>query len=273
MQNETKLNETLWDPTEIFTSSVDYKYAIIILNQPILFKKNIVLPLWKKAQFRITVDGGANQWLKYLGTLADEIFSKKCIEYAPDLITGDFDSILPDHINKLKNVGVEIITTMDQNHTDFTKSLMQLSTKCKHKDIQLKAVYVFVETAGRFDHIMGNINTLYRSKEIIDVETIIQVASNSLTWLLKPGYHIIKIPQVLRRTHSWVGLIPIGSVVKTISTTGLKYNLDKHTLAFGDLVSTSNTYDGSPEVTVTTDSHVIWTMGIESLVELENDSL
>lgn len=72
---------------------------------------------------------------------------------------------------------------------------------------------------------MGNINTLYRSKEIIDVETIIQVASNSLTWLLKPGYHIIKIPQVLRRTHSWVGLIPIGSVVKTISTTGLKYNL------------------------------------------------
>lgn len=48
------------------------------------------------------------------------------------------------------------------------------------------------------------------------------------------------------------------------------YASDNTTMKFGDLVSTSNTYNNS-EVTVDTDTTVIWTMGIESFIEAINN--
>lgn len=58
-------------------------------------------------------------------------------------------------------------------------------------------------------------------------QTIINVASNSLTWLLKPGTHTIKIPEILYSSNSWVGLIPFESKRNVVSTAGLKWNLGK----------------------------------------------
>ena len=36
-------------------------------------------------------------------------------------------------------------------------------------------------------------------------------------------------------------------------------------MQYGSLISTSNTYDGHPEVTITTDVHLLWSMGIEPI--------
>lgn len=50
------------------------------------------------------------------------------------------------------------------------------------------------------------------------------------------------------------------------------YALDNTTLQFGGLVSTSNTYDNlTSEVTINTDTIVLWTMGIEPLMEAVNN--
>lgn len=38
---------------------------------------------------------------------------------------------------------------------------------------------------------------------------------------------------------------------------------DETRMEFGGVVSTSNTYCGNPEVTVTTNEDIIWSMGIE----------
>lgn len=41
---------------------------------------------------------------------------------------------------------------------------------------------------------------------------------------------------------------------------------DNTRLAFGDMVSTSNTYNEEPFVTVTTDGFITWSMGIDPIL-------
>ncbi|KAL6443866.1 hypothetical protein ACFW04_001718 [Cataglyphis niger] len=270
MEQESESNRTTWNPFDIFQCDTCCSYAVIVLNCPIYWKHDIVFPLWQKAQITVTVDGGTHRWLKYLEENGIDILTDEHRQYIPNLITGDMDSCVPDVIEKLEHLGSLIIKTPNQNHTDYTKALLQVAHYAKKKNINLGEIYVLAETSGRFDHIIGNINTLYKSDKLVGNIQVIQIASNSLTWLLKPGLHNICIPEILVQQKSWCGLIPFGCPVNCISTSGLKWDLNNITMKFGDLVSTSNTYNNS-EVTVDTDTTVIWTMGIESFIEAINN--
>ncbi|XP_015602990.1 thiamin pyrophosphokinase 1 isoform X2 [Cephus cinctus] len=264
---KTESSQTTWDPSNIFHCSADHKYAVVILNRPIRWKQELLLQIWKNAKIRVTVDGGTNRWITFLGQQGESVLSGKCKEYMPDIITGDFDSICPQILEKLKSNGAMVINTPDQNDTDYTKALMQLGAYSKNQNIQLDGVYVFADTSGRIDHIVANINTLYKSNHLLGNIKVINVASNSLTWLLQPGKHKIIIPNDLVEHSSWCSLLPFGTPVNCISTRGLKWDLENSTMEFGGLISSSNTYNGYPEVTVTTDTATIWTMGIEPLVK------
>lgn len=57
------------------------------------------------AAIRMTVDGGTKQWDKFLGGLPDEL--KKNIK-DPDLISGDFDSITDEILEKYRNKGCKV---------------------------------------------------------------------------------------------------------------------------------------------------------------------
>lgn len=75
------------------------------------------------AKCRCLVDGGANRWLDFLAK------NEKLGNFAnPELLTGDFDSIT-DHTMKhfRELLTSKIIHTPNQDYTDFTKSLMELS--------------------------------------------------------------------------------------------------------------------------------------------------
>ncbi|XP_076246255.1 thiamine pyrophosphokinase 1-like isoform X1 [Calliopsis andreniformis] len=270
MQQEPDLNKIVWDPLQIFRYSIDYKYAVVILNSPLNWKHDTLLRIWQNAKINVTVDGGTHMWLQYLEGQGIELLTGKHMEYVPNLITGDMDSCSSLVLEKLRSMGSTIIETPDQDQTDYTKALLELQHYSKEKNRNLNGVYVFVESSGRFDHIIGNINTLYKSNKLIRNTQVIQIASNSLTWILQPGFHTIVIPNILVQNNSWCGLLPIGAPVNQITTTGLKWNLHNSTLQFGGLISSSNTYDNCSEVTVNTDSPVIWTMGIEPLEESMN---
>lgn len=82
----------------------------------------------------MTVDGGTDRWLNYLHTFTDINVIKKNSEYLPKLIVGDLDSISLDVLEKFKKLDVQIVKTPNQNYTDYSKALMQVSAECKiHK--------------------------------------------------------------------------------------------------------------------------------------------
>ncbi|KAG7211592.1 hypothetical protein KM043_010848 [Ampulex compressa] len=265
MQRESEHSGLVWDPLQIFHCQDSYKYAIIILNRPIRWVERCLLSIWKNAQVTITVDGGTTRWMKYLDDCGIDLSNEEYKMYIPNIITGDLDSCPATVIEKLRTFGSMVIETPDQSATDYTKALKELGEYMKKNNINLNGVYVLADSSGRFDHIMANINTLYKSENLLGNVQLIQIAKNSLTWLLKPGFHRILIPDILIKNDEWCGLLPCGRPVRCITTTGLKWNLDNASMEFGGLVSSSNTYGNCSEVTVNTDTPVLWSMGIESL--------
>lgn len=80
------------------------------------------------------------------------------------------------------------------------------------------------DSCGRFDHIIANINTLFKALNFYQEVNIFQLAKDSLTWLLNVGTHKITVPDEIRHSSEWCALMPIGAKCRA-TTTGLKWNL------------------------------------------------
>lgn len=245
-----------WNPLHILDAgNVLFRFGVLILNQPINIPKDFMLSLWNKASVRVTVDGGANHWFHFLK-------GADCI--APELITGDMDSVQQSVLTYFTSKGAEVLPTPDQNETDFTKALRHIQRYITSKNLQqLDGIIAVCETSGRLDQILANLNTLYKAKDILGNIPVYQLAKDSLTWLLLPGSHQINVGDMVVRTGGgWCSLVPLGAPVEHVTTTGLKWNLNNQVLEFGRLISTSNTYSGDPVVTVETSGTLVWSMGL-----------
>lgn len=83
-----------------------------------------------QASLRVTVDGGTNQWYKWLQENRLQSVPK------PDLVTGDMDSIDVQILQNMKDTTV--ILTEDQNETDFTKSLKEIKKMVDSNQVKVK---------------------------------------------------------------------------------------------------------------------------------------
>lgn len=163
---------TIWHPVNFLNCDKiknSRNYAIVVLNRPICAERALVESLWSHgrkrqeihfgkiefnfyllASFMIAVDGGTNRWLSWLRKYKLEDKLKQ-----PNLITGDLDSCDKESIaffNKSR-----VVQTVDQDETDFTKSLRVLEPFIN--ELKLENVIALCETSGRVDQILGNINS------------------------------------------------------------------------------------------------------------------
>ncbi|KAI5637400.1 thiamine pyrophosphokinase, vitamin b1 binding domain-containing protein [Phthorimaea operculella] len=163
-----------------------------------------------------------------------------------------------------------IIHTPDQDYTDFTKALMELRTFCEVNNIEINYVIAFGQSSGRIDQILGIIQTLFLVKErqlLDDKMRVFVITDDALSWLLLPGDHWIDIPeQTWSNKRAWCSLVPVGEPCDSVTTNGLKWNLVHQPLRFGDLVSTSNSFDCADEgVTIKCSHPLLWSMRVPAI--------
>lgn len=128
---------------------------------------------------------------------------------------------------------------------------------------------------GRFDQEMAAVSSLFRWLNVFD--RLVLLGSHACSFLLQPGYtHRIRPVHTLHLHHQpgtayategpTCGLIPIGGTVRSLTTTGLQWNLHQSSLQLGVLISSSNhILPGASEVTVVTSDTVLWTVQMHVL--------
>lgn len=243
--------------TDAVNGSLPTTYALIILNQRL---PRFTPLLWQHAKIRLCADGGANRLFDNMPELFPHEDDVSVIHerYKPDVIKGDMDSIRPDVLNFYKNLGTKIVDNSDdQDTTDLHKCITYVCDYMPNDDKSNLCILVAGALGGRFDHEMGNINTLYSFKTtrivLLSDDCLIQLLPNNRN-------HEIHIQSSVEGPHC--GLIPIGATSKSSTTTGLQWNLDNKKMEFGGLVSTSNIVTGEI-VTVQSDSDLLWTISLK----------
>ncbi|KAG0349205.1 cAMP-dependent protein kinase subunit [Podila humilis] len=263
------------------------RFALIILNQPILIQRHLFENVWRNDSVRMVEPTVCMIFSRQIKN------GKSNAKYLPDFIRGDFDS-LKDHVKDYyASKGVPMEQLDDQESTDFMKCVElvrerdpkpptnnnsnaattidytptttdepseQQQQQQQQQQLQDRnlGIVALGGTGGRFDQCMSSIHHLYllnreRHATLVSDESIVVV--------MGAGKH--EITCNLEIEGPSCGIIPVGSSVAHLTTTGLKWDIENWRTSFGTRLSTSNALVGS-EVIIETDAPVVWTTELRS---------
>lgn len=168
-----------------------------------------------------------------------------------------------------------IIQDPDQESTDFGKAVKLIRDRERAPDVAEAVSHIqFPEEpcdivavgglGGRIDQGLSQLHhlCLFQADQDYRDGRMYLVSSENLTFLLKPGRHIIHVREdmVEEMFGKHVGIIPIkGSSV--ITTKGLQWDVGNWETEFGGRVSTSNHVEAETRVVeVVTDKDVVFTI-------------
>ncbi|CAM9288548.1 unnamed protein product [Ascophyllum nodosum] len=259
--------KTTKSDAECPTGDKDGPLALVVLNTTAdAESKDLLRQIWARAGLRICADGGANR----LHDSFDADPPGERERYVPDMIVGDLDSLRPEVAAFYEGLGTEVKQRPDQDHNDFEKCLIEVEARLlSTRTSTTSAAGTVTEEAtaatsttvvglgafgGRFDHEMAAISLLHSYTSRFD--RLVLVGAGNVAFLLLPGRtHVLELDE--RFEGPTVGLIPVGGACTSVTTEGLKWDLNERSLEFGVLVSSSNEV-AAKEVRVTTDAPLVW---------------
>jgi len=203
------------------------KRAIIFLNGD-LSDRETMLRFIKPTDTIICVDGGAN-YAYILGI-------------KPDVIIGDFDSILPHLLTEYTKQKINMIQFSHEKDETDSELAIDYAREQGFNSIVLCGVL-----GSRIDHFLGNILSLGRLFQkhsdliILEGKQEIRAIKNSITLTGTKG--------------DLVSLIPLTGIAKQVTTKNLQYPLQDEDLLFGYSRGISN-------VMLTSNSEITMSEGI-----------
>jgi thiamine pyrophosphokinase len=272
--------QTFWFPFDILSSErgkaqqqhpnapeKPKDFAVIVLNQPLQLRDSIYVRLFENAIEKVAADGGANH--------LHELNKKRHGAYALELdcIIGDLDSLTPDSRAYWANKNVPIKKDDDVNSTDFTKAVRYigkafLDEKDDGECNGSMDIVVLGGLGGRVDQGISTLHHLYKfqKKEGYPHGKMYLLSSECITFLLKPGTHVIqaKVPRMKElgvKLGNNVGILPLNGLAE-ITTRGLEWNVTDWKTEIGGNISTSNHVENDT-VFITTDKDVLFTIDLE----------
>lgn len=249
--------------------------AMVILNTPIAKPPSPLFEyLWKSSSFHVCADGGANRlWeatkdiisTTHTSTTNSSSGKEESLCYLPDVIRGDLDSLRDSVRDYYASKGVLIEQDPDQDTNDLDKALQKI-VAARNFDASTSSdtptpfpydqVIIYGGFGGRFDQEMASFQALYKWADTF--QNRIWLYSDETSAVLVPAKRRVEIavPYQERsmnqnafagKTRSIViqegptcGLIPMGCKCESMTTSGLKWDLQETESEFGGLVSTSN---------------------------------
>ena len=186
-----------------------------------------------------------------------------------DVIIGDLDS-LTEETAEFYTAGpkpTEIIRDGDQYSTDFSKAVQHIRAR-----VGPKPLIVMGSLDGRVDHGLSQLHHLYlfqKDDPTYQLGRVFLFTPSSLVILLKAGSHFIRVRGGAYPAEDafskYVGILPLAGPA-VISTKGLEWDVSDWKTEFGGQVSTSNhVLPDVQEVNVTTDTDVVFTIGLNHL--------
>ncbi|KAI1711070.1 ATPase family associated with various cellular activities (AAA) domain-containing protein [Ditylenchus destructor] len=183
------------------------------------------LDVWNNAKMRYCTDGAANK----LQPLCEQNTAK-----SPHVIAGDFDSILPS-VRSYFSDKSNVIHIEDQNYTDLTKTLPNNYINNFWKECT--SVVVFGGFHGRFDHVLGALNSLLSHVNTCNLP-IVAIDDDNVITVLREGHTEILLDKT--KITKICGLIPFCQNETRVTTRGFRWDLESQNMEFGGLISTSN---------------------------------
>lgn len=167
----------------------------------------------------------------------------RALGLTPDLAVGDFDSVSSDGLKWVIDLGATVARhPAAKNETDLE---LALDAAIASEPDQIVVIAI---AGGRTDHLLANISLLARS----------QYRGPEVDAYM--GTSVISVIHDRRTLDGEVGetltLLPVGGDVGGVTTTGLRYPLDREPLPAGTTRGVSNVFD-APSATVSIESGVL----------------
>jgi len=194
-------------------------------------------------------------------SLSEHDVSFRLLEFQPDEIVGDWDSIDEESEAYYRSAGVPMYPQPeDQDSTDLEKCFRRLLERQTGFEGGVGGYRVVVAGAfgGRLDHEIQNLNCLY--KWTGSFHSLAMVTEHSIASLLPVGGVEIRVRAPFEGPTC--GLLPLGGLA-TLTTQGLQWDVKEARSFFGGMVSTSNCVLGAT-VHVLTDVPLVWTINVNS---------